>query len=310
MGTNHRAADRKHDRGPRLGRSLRSRNIFAVQDEVTREIIRALKLKLTPEEERRLRGRGTTNFEAYECFLKGRELSQRRTRQDISGARSFFERAIDLDPAFASAYAGLAFCHAIEYVNQWNQFDPLKVAFRLARQAIALDPNEPQAHYALAMAHLWRQEHDDAVTAARRATSLDPNFAPGHSLLGLALHYAGRSHDALDILDRTMRLDPYYPDVYLHFLAQCQFSLRSYDEAVATLRRRFVRNPDSDISRVLMASCYGHLGNPEEARIHWEEALRINPDYSLEHRRRVLPYKDPGEVEHLVQGLRKAGVVV
>ena len=160
------------------------------------------------------------------------------------------------------------------------------------------------------MAHLWRQEHDDAITAARRAKALDPNFAPGHSLLGLTLHYAGRSHDALDVLDRAMRLDPYYPDAYLHFLAQCQFSLRSYAEAVAILRRRLVRNPDSDISRVLMASCHGHLGHPEEARIQWEQALRINPDYSLEHRRRVLPYKDPDEVEHLVHGLRKAGIVV
>ena len=284
-------------------------DIFAVQDEVTREIVAALKVKLTPEEARRLQGRGTTNVEAYECFLRGRELSQRRTRQDVSGARPYFERAIDLDPAFASAYAGLAFCHAIEYVNQWNKSDPLKIAFRLARQAIALDPNEPQAHYALAMVHLWRHEHDDAITAARRATALDPNFAPGHSLLGLALHYAGHSHDAVDILNRAMRLDPYYPDAYLHFLAQCQFSLRRYDKAIATLGRRLVRNPDSDISRVLLASCHGHLGHLEDARIQWEEALRINPDYSLEHRRRVLPYKDPDEVEHLIYGLRKAGLV-
>jgi TolB-like protein/Tfp pilus assembly protein PilF len=284
--------------------------IFAVQDEVTRGIVSALKVKLTPEEARRLEGRGTANVEAYECFLRGRELSQRRTQADIAVARPYFDRAIDLDPSFACAYAGLAFCHAVEYVNQLSSSDSLKTAFRLARQAVSFDPNEPQAFYALAMTHLWRHEHVDATTAARKATTLDPNFAPGYSLLGLILHYAGSSREGADQLNRAMQLDPYYPDAYLHFLAQCEFSLQNYHKATVTLRRRLVRNPDSDISRVLLACCHGHLGESEDARTQWREALRINPHYSLEHRRQVLPYKDASEIEHFTAGLRKAGLVI
>jgi adenylate cyclase len=74
------------------------------------------------------------------------------------------------------------------------------------------------------------------------------------------------------------------------------------------LKRRIIRKPDTDMSRVLLASCYGHLGRAEEAKGLWQEALTINPAYSLEQRRRVLPHKDPANFERVVEGLRKAGL--
>ena len=106
-----------------------------------------------------------------------------------------------------------------------------------------------------------------------------------------------------------MRLDPHYPDMWLHFQAVCRFMLGRYDEAAALIERRIARNPQTDISRVLLASCHGHLGRIEEARAAWREALRVNPDYSFEQRRKVLPYRDPADIERIAEGLRKAGVV-
>ena len=285
-------------------------DVFAVQDEVTRRIVAALQVKLTGDERRRAGGRGTDRVEAYELFLRGRELIQRRTQDDIVCSRPLFARAIDLDPSFASPHAGLAFGHVMEYVNHWSELpeQSLATADRLATQALALDPTDPQSHYAMAMVHLWTGNHDDAIREAHTATELDPNSSSGHSLLGLTLHYVGRSHEALGALERAMQLDPYYPDAYLHFIAQCHFSLKRYADAEAALKRRIVRNPDTDMSRVLLAACYGHLDRPEQAEAEWQEALRINPSYSLEHRRRVLPYKDPAEFQHVVAGLRKAGI--
>ena len=125
----------------------------------------------------------------------------------------------------------------------------------------------------------------------------------------MCLHYAGRSGEALPGLERAMALDPYYPDMYLHFQAQVLFHTGRYDEAVASLKRRLVRNPSTDISRVLLAATYGQLGRFTEARAEWHEVFRVNPDYSLEHRRKVLPYKNPAEFELVVDGLRKAGIV-
>ena len=87
------------------------------------------------------------------------------------------------------------------------------------------------------------------------------------------------------------------------------FQLRRYEEAVSVLKRRIFRFPETDISRVLLAATYGQLGRLDEARAEWREVLRVNPDYSLEHRRKVLPYKNPHDFEAVVDGLRKAGVV-
>jgi adenylate cyclase len=285
-------------------------DIFTVQDELTQQIVSALKIKLTADEGCRVRRRGTDNIDAYDVFLRGRDLLQRRTWEGIVQSRPLLEQAIDLDPGFAAAYAGLAFGYALDYVNGWTETpaQALGTAFRLARQAVALDAAEPQARYAMAMAHLWRREHEPAIQEARTAIELDPNFAPGFSLLGVALHYAGRSEEALGMLERAMQLDPYYPDTYLHFVAQSHFALAHYADAEATLKRRLVRNPDTDMSRVLLAACYGHLGRKGEARGAWDEALRVNPGYSLEHRQRVLPYKYPADFDRIAEGLRKAGL--
>ena len=105
-----------------------------------------------------------------------------------------------------------------------------------------------------------------------------------------------------------MALDPYFPGMWLHFRAQALYQLGRYPEAVGFLKRRILRNPETDASRVLLAACYGQMGIIEEAREAWQEALRVNPDYSLEQRRKVLPYKNPDDFERVVEGLRKAGL--
>jgi tetratricopeptide (TPR) repeat protein len=181
----------------------------------------------------------------------------------------------------------------------------------LVDRALALDPKEAEAHYVQGILHLWRHKQvDRAIADAERAIALDPNFARGYGSLGAALHYAGRSEEALARFETMARLDPHCPGPYQHFWAQAHFALGHFEEAVALLKARLARQPHSDVSHVLLAACYGHLGRAEEARAEWQEALRVNPDYSIEHRRRILPYKDPADFEHVVEGLRKAGIAV
>ena len=125
----------------------------------------------------------------------------------------------------------------------------------------------------------------------------------------MILHYVGRSAEALPCFERAMALNPLCPDMWLHFQGQTYFQLGRYEEAAAVLRRRIFRNPGTDASRVLLAATYGQMGRLEEAREQWREALRVNPDYSLEHRRKALPDKNPADFEAIVEGLRKARVV-
>ncbi|MER9390984.1 MULTISPECIES: adenylate/guanylate cyclase domain-containing protein [unclassified Mesorhizobium] len=126
---------------------------------------------------------------------------------------------------------------------------------------------------------------------------------------GEALYYSGRSAEALESFARGKTLNPYFPDVLLHFQALASCQLGRYEEAVDLLLQRLARNAVTDVSRALLAACYGHLGRLEEAHAAWQDLLRVNPAYSLEHRRKVLPYKNPADFELMVEGLRKAGLV-
>ncbi|RWQ46142.1 adenylate/guanylate cyclase domain-containing protein [Mesorhizobium sp.] len=286
-------------------------DIFAVQDDVTQQIVGALALNLREGDQQRLAAEQTENLEAYDCFLRGREHMWRLTRDHNAQGQELLQRAIELDPKFAPAYAFLAFANMLDYGNQWSLSWPtaLAQAEGSAIRAVALDDGYPWAHWALGIVELFSRRHDVAIREAQRLIALAPNLAQGHENLGYALHYAGRSAEALGCFDRAMALNPYYPDVYLHFQAQAMFQLRRYQEAIGILKRRLVRNPGTDVSRVLLASSYGHLGRFEEARHEWQEVFRVNPDYSLEHRRKVLPYKNPDDFELIVDGLRKAGLV-
>ncbi|MBX5106555.1 tetratricopeptide repeat protein [Rhizobium lentis] len=297
-----------HQWAERFDRDLS--DIFAVQDDVTQQIVGALELKLGTGDQQRLATEQTQNLEAYDCFLRGREQMWRLTREQNIQSRHLLQRAIDLDPKFAPAHAFLAVAHGLAYVNEWSESPSksLEQATGSATQAVALDDRYPYAHWALGVISLYLRRLDEAIREAERAIALAPNLVEGHECLGNALHYAGRPNEALLCFERAMALNPYYPDIFLHFHAQAMFQLGRYEEAVVILKRRLVRNPVTDISRVLLAASYGHLGRFAEARGEWEEVFRINPDYSLEHRRKVLPYKNPADFEHIVDGLRKAGL--
>jgi len=285
-------------------------DIFAVQDEVADAIVSALALKLTAGEQDCLQHRGTDNLEAYDCFLQGREQWWRHTREANAQAQKMFERAIELDDRFATAAAYLSFTHNMDHVNQWGEVpeQSQKLAIEWSERAVAMDESEPSAHIALGIAYLWASRHEDAIIETQRALALEPNCSLGHSVFGWIHHYVGDQAQAIDSLHKAMQLDPHYPEIYLHFLAQAYFQLGRDEDVVSILQRRLVRHSESDISHVLLAATYGHMGRLEDARSEWREALRINPEYSLEHRRRVLPYKDPADLDRIVDGLRKAGL--
>ena len=286
-------------------------DIFAVQDELTQKIVGALRVNLTHEEKRGFAREQTDNLEAYDSFLRGREQWWKHTKEGNIQAQQMLQHAIDLDPDFAPAYAFLALAHMLDYIDKRSDTpeESLQHAYRLAQRAVALDPHYPNAHHSLASVLMWLRRHDEAIAAAEQSLALDPNFADAEFFLGALLHYAGRSAEAIDRFDRGMAFDPHHLDIFIHWRAQAYFQLGRYEEAVTLLKRRLIRNPNTDISRVLLAACYGHLGRTDEARREWDEVFRINPNYSLEHRRKVLPYKNPADFDRLIEGLRKAGLV-
>jgi adenylate cyclase len=286
-------------------------DIFAVQDEVTQEIVAALSLNLTEGERSRVPGKRTNNPQAYDYFLRGRECWWRQSKETNVQARQMLQRAIELDRNFAAAHGLLGAVYMTDYTNGWT--DPpdlsLQQAHEATERAVTLDDNDFYAHWALGMIYLWMRRHDEAIAEQKRSILLNPNFASAHVALGLTLYYAGSPAQALECFDRASALDPYEPDVFLHFRAQAQFQLGRYEDAAELLKRRLIRNPNTDMSRALLAAIYGHLGRVDEARTQWRDLLQINPNYSIEHRRKVLPHKNPADFDLFVNGLQKAGLL-
>jgi adenylate cyclase len=283
-------------------------DIFAVQDDVTTRIVGALALNLSGGDRERIAAEHTDNQEAYDSFLRGRELWWRHAKESNRDAERLLRRTIELDPRFGPAYAFLAAAKVNDYASGWSASPEqgLAEAETAARLAVQLDERYPYALWALAGACLWARRHDDAVSAAEKVVGFNPSFAEGYVMLGFALHYVGRSEEAAASIDRAMALDPFCSDMVLHFKAQALYQLGRYAEAAGLLQRRILRNPETDASRALLAAAYGQMGLLEQARESWRGLLRVNPNYSIEQRRKVLPYKNPNDFDRFVEGLRKA----
>ena len=287
-------------------------DIFAVQDELTREIVTALRLKLTAGEQDRLARKRAVNVNAYEFLLRGREQALALTQGGNIAARKLAEAAIAIDPQYAAAHGLIAFTHLNDYANGFTS-DPeqsLRIGFELARRVVAMDEEEPAGHLALGIANSWSRDLDRAEAEARRGLALSPNSVELLILLATVQIFSGDPAGALQTLNSVMRLDPHYPDIALQFLADAHFSLGEYDRAIDAIEQRLARNPQSETAYALLASCYAWLGRFEDARKAWEQALRINPSFSIERSRRVRPFRNPEHFERRVEGLRKAGLEV
>jgi len=304
------AASGAHIWADRFDRDLT--DIFAVQDELTQEIIAALKVKLTPEKKDRLARTGKMDLEAYNLFLRGREQVLLNTKSGNIEARKLLGQAIAIKPDFAAAHASIGFTYVNDYVNGWaeNPDWSLDTGLEIAERAVQMDEEEPETHHALAVALVFRRKLDRALAEARRSLALEPNFARGHHTIARILTLNGDAAGAINMMEAYMRLDPFYPDLALYFLAEARVALGQFDAAVTLLKQRLERTPNSETSLALLASCYGHLGMFDEARAAWAEVMKIAPDFSIERQRRVLPYKNPDDFERRVQGLRKANISV
>lgn len=279
-------------------------DIFAVQDDVTDKIVRALEVKLVGDATREGREQ-TPSPEAYDCVLRGREQYRLFSKEGNAEARKLFERAIALDPAYAEPYAGLA----ETYVQDWfmGSEPTLDRAFELAQKATACDPTLPLLQEALSTVHLFKKQHAEAIAAARRWIELEPNNADAYATLAGALHFAGENHEVIALIDKAMRLNPLYPFYYPHYVGMACLAMGRYAEAVTSLKRSIVRNPEALWPHVFLAACYGFLGDGGQASTELAEVRRLNPEFSIASLENLLPYKHSEDADQLIEGLRRAG---
>lgn len=285
------------------------KDVFALQDEITQQIVVALKVKMDEAEQERVLRKDTGSLNAYDYVLRGRWLANHYTEKENAQAKLMYERAIELEPEFASAYANLGWTYYMDWVMQWSQ-DPrsLERFFELAKRAIALDDSLSIAHKLLGHVYLWKKQYAQAITEKQRAIAIDPNDADGYAELGDALIWARKPEQGIALIKKAMRLNPHFPVYYLFALGSGYIFTEQYEEAVVAHERALTRNPDFLGSHLALAFIYSTLGREEEARAQVAEVLRISPGYSLEVAKQRAPLRDQAELEGFLQALRKAGL--
>ena len=198
-------------------------DVFAVRDEVTRTIIATMMGdtgELTRAEIERASRKDTESLAAYELVLRGLDIWLRFTPEANAEAASLFEKAIALDPAYARAYAVLAWVRLNEF--RWNWSDSpersIELALDLARKSVELDAADDWSQWALGVVYLYMRQHDEAMVAYERAIELNPNYADLLAHSGFLMVYVGRPEEAIARVTTAMRLNPYYPPWYLSTL--------------------------------------------------------------------------------------------
>jgi tetratricopeptide (TPR) repeat protein len=284
-------------------------DIFALQDEITSKVITSLQLKLTEGEYAHTVAKSTKNLRALEHFWKAEYHFFRMTKEDNEVAQRWLEKAIETDPKFSSAWALMGLVHLLNIQYGWSDSfaDTFNSMDECAQKALSLDDSNPKAHCLMSNVHYMQLNFDQAIVSGEKSVDLAPN---DHNMLGslaLILVYAGKQEVAVGLAKKAMRLNPYYEDYFLEVLGDAYFYLGQYEKSLNAYKNLLDRNPQYGINHIKLAGVYSELGRAEDAKAHAEEALRLNPNFSIEGLSREWPLKNQTDEDRRRNALRKAG---
>jgi adenylate cyclase len=290
------------------------KELFALQDEVARQIMTALQVKLTEGEYASGLARSTSNLKALECFWHAEEHLFRFSKEDNAAARQWAEKAIELDPNFAGAWAVLGYSHLYDVTSGWGNSpaQSMNRAEECAQRAISVNESTAKAQALMAAIRRTQGKWDEAVEYNEKALAINPNDPTMMMALAATIHWLGRFDEAIALIEKAMRICPYYPAMYLMMQAPSYLGAGRYQEAVKASELMLDRSRKGEINpfwaHVFLARAYVGLSQLDKARAEAEEVLKINPNYSLEINKVLAAYRDPMIRERILAELRKAGL--
>ena len=289
-------------------------DIITILDEVTEIIVASLATAYGGRLRKAWRGRveksTPQNIQAFDHFQRGIDIFDDYTPGCMAGARESFLRAIELEPAYAKAYAKIAFSHLIDVWFGWSEdtAHSMAEALKYATHVIACDDDEAWGHWAMAYCHLFSGQHDRAIAAYQRALELNPNDPDVMCEFGACLSYAGRAEEGVEMVRKAMRLNPHYPEWWLMTIGQIYHDARRYEDAIAALESS--QKIDTIGNQLYLAASHAALGHDDRARAAVTRVMHFNPKAAI---RSLAPsfldvYKEADDREHLRANLLKAGL--
>jgi DNA-binding winged helix-turn-helix (wHTH) protein/TolB-like protein/Tfp pilus assembly protein PilF len=285
-------------------------DLFALQDEISRRLSAILPVKLDEAARRGIAKRYTRSLEAYDDFLRAQALFLARQADANAEARAEYRKAIDRDPSFARAYAGLAMTYAMQDRLQpgANPGAPLRKAYELAATAREIDPDIPEVYWALAFVDVQRRRHEEALDLLRKAIELNRSYADAYALMAGIYTYVGHPSESIPLLRTAMRLNPSGGYLYYLNLGRAYLFENDIEQALINLREATARNRPDLETRILLAAALEAAGDSADAQWEAEEIRTFEAGFSLRRWLDAYPLTDPGERKKLEQLLAGAGL--
>jgi serine/threonine protein kinase/Flp pilus assembly protein TadD len=303
-------ADGYHVWSERYDRDME--DVFAIQDEIAQNIARALRLVLTEKEKRAIEKVPTANIEAYEYYLRGRQFFHQWRRKSVEYARRMFERAIEIDPDYALAYAGIADCCSFIYTYWDASAAHLERADAVSRKALELDPELAEAHTSRGLALAFAKRFDEAEQAFQTAIRLNPKLFEAHYFYGRALVQQGKLAEAVLAFEEAHRLRPddfqacVFPAMVYEGLGRKAEAESAYQRGLALVERHLELNPDDARALNLGAIAMAHLGQRERGLEWTRRALALDPEDSGMLYNAACFFAVEGQREEALDSLEKA----
>ena len=297
------AVDGKHLWGERYDRKLT--DLFEIQDDITKQIIASLKVKLTMGELARVYAKGTKNLNAYLKVMQAWNYHMRFTKEDNDTSRRLVEEGLAMDPQYGNAYVLLAATYMMDnYLGDpKDRKRNLAKAIEIAKQAVAL---EHVGGYAmLGWLYSLSEQNEKALAECKKAVELESNTAAYRAWYGAVLYKAGQYEAAVQELEQAMRRDPMAGTWVLRFLGGAYSFTGLHDEAIATLKKAIQKAPNDYLSRLGIIRAYIFADRQEEAEAEAAEVLKLNPEFSVENFAKIYTGKDKGRS---LDALRRAGL--
>lgn len=286
-------------------------DVFELQDEISRKVASTVVGRLRIMAQEGAKRKRAENLLAYDYLLLGRSIVG-DTEENNERAKRAYKKAIELDPACARAYMGLAQHYIIDEFNNWGQppEDSRALCLECTEQAASLDKFDSEVQWRIGYVYTCRGKFDEAKLYLDRALELNPNDADALTVTGVYLTAVGEGDEAVACCERAIRLNPFGPGYYLWNLATACYCARRYDEAVAPLREYLSRFPKFVRPRRVLAATLAQLGRLDEAKKVTEAILAAEPDISLSRIREndTLVWKRREDQEHWLEGLRLASI--
>jgi adenylate cyclase len=285
-------------------------DIFAIQDEITLSILRALQVNLSEGDQARLIGRKTNSLDAYLKAIQAQEQFYQMNRQGYMRAKELAKESIDLDPRYALPYTILANAHMLD---AWFKFskspgESMRLAASAAEKALSLDNLDPAIYSVMCNLYVMQRQYEKAITAAGKAIELSPGGARPHFSMGIALQFSCKFDEAIPYFEEAIRLNPYPPGIYFRGLASVYRFVGRYDESLIEYKKALNLNPGDLFSNLGLTSLYILMDRMEDAKHQAREVLRLYPNFSLEYFAKTLTLKDQSIINAMIENLRKAGL--